>query len=90
MDELLRKLKVRLGITWTDENTNEGLSDSLESAIQYLDEIAGVHLDYLTDAQARSLLFDRVRYERSNALDEFEINYFRELEKFRVRYCDYD
>lgn len=77
--ELLDAAKNYLDITWTDEDTDIKLTGILARSRSYLDRVAGVPLNYSLEGDARALLFDYVRYVRSNALDEFLNNYLSEI-----------
>lgn len=76
---LLNDVLNYLDVTWSDEETNKKVTGALERGIAYLDFIAGGQQTYTEEGQARALLFDYVRYVRSNALDEFQKNYLHEL-----------
>lgn len=77
--ELLTALKNYLDITWEDEAGDLKLSGLLARGMKYLSKAAGAELDYTTEDKPRELLFDYVRYARSNALNEFQTNYLHEL-----------
>lgn len=77
--QLLAAAKNYLDITWDDPEGDRKLSGILGRGMKYLDGIAGRELDYSTEDKPRELLFDYVRYVRSNALDEFQGNYLHEL-----------
>ena len=78
-DGLLDSVKNYLDITWNDPEGEKKLSGIIMRGISYLDRIAGAELDYTTEDKPRELLFDYVRYVRSNALDEFQKNYLHEI-----------
>lgn len=77
--ELLTALKNYLDVTWEDEAGDLKLSGLLARGIKYLNKVAGAELDYSVEDKPRELLFDYVRYARSNALNEFQTNYLHEL-----------
>ena len=54
------------------------------SGIRRLNDIAGAELNYLEDGLPRDLLFDRVRYAHSQALEVFERNFQSELLSLHV------
>lgn len=78
-DGLLSDIKNYLDITWDDPDGDKKLSGLIARGIKYLDNAAGKQLDYTAEGKGRELLFDYVRYARSNALDEFQGNYLHEL-----------
>lgn len=73
--ELLAAVKNYLSITWDDEATDEKVRGFIASATVYLDKKGGGELDYDSDGLPRTLLFDYVRYQNSEALDIFENNF---------------
>jgi len=77
--ELLTALKNYLDITWEDEAGDLKLSGLLARGMKYLNKTAGAELDYSVEDKPRELLFDYVRYARSDALNEFQTNYLHEL-----------
>jgi len=79
-NELLEDVKSYLDITWdlTDSEQSK-LTGIIERGMKYLNFIAGRDLEYTKESMQRSLLFDYVRYVRSNALDELQKNYLHEL-----------
>nr|DAY94131.1 MAG TPA: Head Tail Connector Protein [Caudoviricetes sp.] len=78
-DGLLSDTKNYLDITWDDPDGDKKLSGLIARGIKYLDNTAGKQLNYTIEDKGRELLFDYVRYARSNALDEFQGNYLHEL-----------
>lgn len=73
--ELLFDIKNYLNITWDDEGTDANIRSFIGSSIAYLNKKGGGELDYISDGDPRTLLFERVRYMRDSALDVFENNY---------------
>ena len=78
-DGLLAAARNYLDITYTDEAGDTKLSGFLTRGMRYLDGVAGEALDYTEEDAPRALLLDYCRYGRSNALDEFAVNYQHEL-----------
>lgn len=76
---LLEDVKNYLDITWDDEDTYNKLSGIIARGIKYIDGIAGKEMDYTNEDKPKELLLDYCRYVRSNALDQFKINYISEL-----------
>ncbi len=73
--ELLKLVKNYLGYTWVDEETEQKLKTFIKNTIAYLDEKSGIKNDYTKEGRAQTLLLNRVAYENSGVLDEFENNY---------------
>src|SRR5699024_2748192 len=84
-DGLLKSIKNYLDITWDDSAGDEKLSGIIARGMKYLDFIAGEELDYTIEDKGRELLFDYVRYVRSNALDVFQRNYSHELLQLQLQ-----
>ena len=83
-DGLLLEVKNYLDITWEDDAGDTKLSGIITRGMKYLDSVAGEALDYTVDDKPKELLLDYVRYVRSNALDEFQINYLHELLSLQI------
>lgn len=79
---LMDIVKQRLDYTWLDEATEKKLTLIVENAIADLDGKSGKKNDYTKPGRAQSLLFQRVMYERDNALDDFYVNYKKEIVAF--------
>ena len=74
---MLQEIKDYLKITWNDEDvTIQGIIDRGKSN---LNELAGVELDFLSEGQARSLLFNYCRYDYRNGIEDFEENFKSEI-----------
>lgn len=76
---LLEAVKNYLDITWNDSAGDEKLSGIISRGMKYINSVAGTELDYTSEDKPRELLFDYCRYVRSNALNEFAVNYQHEL-----------
>lgn len=81
---LLNELKIYLDITWNDDNTDKKLEGIIKRGMKYIDSVAGTELDYTVEDKPRELLFDYCRYVRSNALEQFQINYLHELLSLQI------
>lgn len=84
-DGLLDAVKNYLDITWDDDAGDEKLTGIINRGMKYLDTVAGIELDYTEEDKPRELLFEYCRYARSNALDEFAINYQHELLTLQIQ-----
>jgi hypothetical protein len=76
---LLEAVKNYLDITWADDAGDIKLSGVIARGMKYLDGLIGAELDYTAEDTPRALLFDYCRYVRSNAPEEYMINFRREL-----------
>ncbi len=83
---LLEDVKNYLDITWKDCAGDEKLSGIISRGMKYINSVAGAELDYMEEDKPRELLFDYCRYTRSNALDEFQLNYQHELLALQIEY----
>lgn len=81
---LLTAVRNYLGITWEDTAGDEKLSGIISRGMKYLNKVAGAELDYMVEDKPRELLFDYCRYVRSNALEQFQINYRHELLSLQI------
>jgi hypothetical protein len=77
--DLLGDVRIYLDITWDDLAGDTKLSGIIARGMAYLNKTAGNALDYSVEDTPRQLLFDYVRYVRSNAFEDFEINFTGEL-----------
>lgn len=79
---LLDLVKNYLNYTWLDNATELKLTLIINNAIVDLDDKSGMKNDYMISGRAQSLLLNRVMYEMSGALDDFYINYKKEIVAF--------
>ncbi len=77
--KLLADTKNYLNITWDDAATDEKLAGILARGMRYIMETGGAAYDFTAEEKPRELLLDYARYTRSDALDEFALNYREEL-----------
>ena len=83
MDEkLLDEILNFVDMQFADETTKKKIERIVEDGIADIDEMSGFENDYMQAGRARSLLFNRTQYELNNALDDFYINYRKEIVTF--------
>jgi len=82
--ELLQAVRNYLDITWKDDAGDVKLSGIISRGMKYIDNVAGVSLNYSAEDKPREILFDYCRYVRSNALNEFQDNYLHELLSLQI------
>lgn len=75
-----------LQITWDDQTLRRKLEGGLERGKVLLEEYAGETLNFDVPGTPQALLFDYLRYVRSDATEMFEINYQRDLMRLRNLY----
>lgn len=90
MNNLLNEVKSFINFTWDDEAKEKRIREYINSSIAYLNEVAGTEIDFETDYLARDLLFNRVLYMDSSALDDFQINYNGLLMELKIKYTGGD
>lgn len=83
---LLDEVKAYLQITWDDPNTDARLAGITNRGKSFLQDLAGEAIDFETDNQAKSLLFDYCRYANSHALESFQKNFSAELLNLQIGY----
>ena len=74
-----------MNITWDDPDTDAKLTGIIARGMNYLNQTAGIDLDYTSESKARELLFEYCRYTNSSALDEFQNNYLHELLALQIQ-----
>lgn len=72
-----------LTITWDDPPLKRKLEGAMERGKALIDDYAGSPQDYNKPGRPQALLFDYLRYVRSDATEMFEINYQRDLMHLR-------
>ena len=72
-----------LQITWEDETLKRKLTAAMDRGIALIDDYAGCEQDYTVPGAPQGLLFDYLRYVRSDATEMFEENYLRDLLSLR-------
>ncbi|OPX47905.1 head-tail connector protein [Clostridium thermobutyricum] len=82
MNNILEDLKLKLNITWEDQD--ELLNHIINSSKEYLNYIAGRSIDY-TMPFNKSILLECCRYDYNNARELFEINFNRELIALQIK-----
>ena len=85
MDNLLQRLKEKLNITWTEEETENRLQTILEDAVLTLDYKLGADVDY-SSGMERSLLLNYSTYAWNNCENEFDHNYSNSIMQLRQKY----
>lgn len=81
-EELLELTKDFLGLAWIDESAEKKLKIIISNSVADLDEKSGVNNIYTEQGKAQRLFLNRVMYERANALDDFYVNYRKEIIAF--------
>lgn len=82
---LLQDVKDYLDIRWDDATTEKKLTGIISRGMRYIDSASGEANDYAVEDKPKELLLDYCRYARSNALEEFQINYLHELLSLQMK-----
>lgn len=88
-DTLYEDVASFLNFTWADPDREKRIRGYILSSANYLDYVANKEFVYEgdnADQLARELLFNRVLYADSQALDDFHKNYVNELNTLRIMY----
>lgn len=81
LDSLLKEVRNYSDITWTDSAGDEKLSGMIIRGLNYFEHLLGRTISFAEneDQGIKELLFIRIMYERSGALDDFRKNYASEI-----------
>lgn len=79
---MLEAVKSYLKITWNDEDV--AITGLINRGKAKLQELVGAELDFEQEGEARSLLFDFVRYAYNNASEYFEENFREEILRLQL------
>lgn len=81
MDKLLLALRDNLQITWDDEYTDRTLCRHITNAKVFLNDLCETTFTFEEGTKQYELLLERCRYAWNNAVDEFEPNFRRDLQR---------
>lgn len=82
---MLEEIKGYLKITWSDEDSS--ISTMIDAGKAYIDSVTGTTIDYESDNQAKSLLFDYCRYRYNMVTEEFESNFSSVILNLQLKYA---
>lgn len=88
-DKLLKIVKRKLNITWSDDDTDARINQIIEDAKSEIKDKIGItdqKFDFVEPSQERKLLLADCFYEWNHALDEFQINYAEDILQARERW----
>lgn len=83
-EDMIADVKNYLDITWDDAEGDKKLTGMIDRGMAYINGIAGREQAFNTPCLAQSLLLNYCRYERSNALEDFQKNYRHELLSLQI------
>lgn len=80
---LIDELKDNLGITGATQDV--ALTAVINRGTAYLNDLAGVTLDFTAEGLSKSLLLDFCRYAYNNATEYFEENFAKEILRMQLQ-----
>ena len=80
---MLEEVKNELRITWDDEDIR--LQGLIERAKAYLNDLAGIELDFEEEGVPKDLLLARCRYVYNNAAEYFEDNFQSDIVRLQYQ-----
>lgn len=80
---LINELRDNLGITGNTQDVV--LTAAINRGTAYLNDLAGVTLDFTVDGLPKSLLLDFCRYAYNNATEYFEENFAKEILRMQLQ-----
>lgn len=80
---LIDELRDNLGITGAAQDA--ALNAAITRGSAYLNELAGVVLDFTAEGLPKSLLLDFCRYAFNNATEYFEENFAKEILRMQLQ-----
>lgn len=81
---LLGEVKNFLDITWEDEDLDDKLTGMISRSMAAVQRLTPNEINWKENEAARTLLFNRVMYDRDKRLDEFHKNWLAELYSFQL------
>lgn len=83
--KLLEPVRNYLAVTWTDEELDKRIGETIASGIRYLEYLASDNeLTFEIGTRERQLLLDYCLYGHNNQIGEFSIIYERDLNTFQI------
>ncbi|MFI3210908.1 MAG: hypothetical protein R3Y64_07655 [Peptostreptococcaceae bacterium] len=83
---LLEELKLKLNITWDDEDTYSKLNTIIIDSIDILNYKLGSNIDFMQNGMEHSLFLNYCMYAFNNCEAEFDSNYKSEIMQLRRKY----
>ena len=84
---LLELLKQELYITWDDERTNSRLIRIIDNGIIAMNHKIGAYIDYTLNGMEQNLFLQYCVYVYNGVTNEFDNNYFHEINQLRQLYA---
>lgn len=84
LEEIVLATKNELDITCDDQEIASKIQGIVKRGITYLNEIAGVEMQFTEESIERGLLYNYARYALEGMENEFELNYRSNLVRLRL------
>lgn len=88
-DVLFEQVKRKLNITWEDSDTNDRITDIIESAIPTLKHKLGIvddDFDFGVRGAENTLFLAYCLYEWNHCVNEFDDNYYNEIAQIQAKW----
>lgn len=88
-DVLFKQVKRKLNVTWDDSDTNDRITDIIESAIPTLKHKLGIvddDFDFSVRGAENTLFRNYCLYDWNHCLNEFDDNYHNEIGQLRDKW----
>jgi len=83
---MFERIKRKLNITWSDEDTDTKIREIMEDAKAILNHKLGAEIDYSINGMERQLYLNYCMYAWNNCVDEFDKAYLSEILTIRHKY----
>lgn len=76
---LLDRVKRKLKISWSDDDTDIELADMIEDTELDMNQLLGAEIDYSAPGPARDLFLNYCLYKHNGCVDEFKKVYLADI-----------
>lgn len=84
--QLFDELKIKLNITWEDDDIDDRIFSVINDAKKTMDHKLGFEIDYSIAGQEHNLFLNYCMYSWNNCVNEFDNNYRKEIYQIRNIY----
>lgn len=85
--DLLARVKRKLKISWSDDDTDSEVMDMIEDTESELNKLFGAEIDYSAPGPARNLFMNYCLYKHNNCADEFKKVYLADIITLQNQYA---
>lgn len=82
--KLLNSIKNSQDYTFSDDETDKKIMDSIIRGKKRINDIAGCEMDYNRAGEHKTLLINYCRYDLTGKIDEFERNYRSQIVALQI------